>query len=387
MKILGFLILSLFLAACQRKGHYENEEVVLGYRGKARLNPYLAAERYFSQHLKVPVKASRSLMDLDDETAVVTMPASFLSTKVMGQRILDWVNEGGTLILLLEGGESRYDDFSKSPLGTHFNKDDLVEMELPGLDLILAETELTVEKSEFEMKKGGENDPGERSWHEEVVTMGETDFLLEQEGTNAFLGSGEDEAWPIVSADKGEGIIFFLASARPLRSAYLDRADHLDFLAAMIGDEPFGGVLFLYGEGFSFWSLLWRHGWRLLVAALVLLVFWLWLRLPRFGPRLEEARADDRQYDELLVAGGRFLWKRKAVVPLLLPLREEIRNRFHLRHELVTEAERASLFEDLAARSGLSLAEVIEAMSREDLQDGATLTRVVRALKKLNNTR
>lgn len=385
MKSLCFLMIAFVLTGCQRNGHYENEEIVLGYRGKARLNPYLAAERYFAEKLSVPVRSSRSLADLDESISVVTMPASFLSTRLMGQRVLDWVGNGGSLILLMEGGESHYNDFSDRALGPPKNEKNEKELELPGLDLILAKTDMTLETREFVMKKGGKDDPGERDWHEENVSMDERDFLLEQEGELAFAEDG-DEPWPVVSASPGEGIIYFLANARPLRSAYLDRADHLAFLETMIGD-PSGEVLFLYGEGFSFWSLVWRHGWRLVLAGLVMLMVWLWLRLPRFGPRQEEERADDRQYDELLLAGGRFLWKRKAVAPLLLPLREEIQRRFHLRHELVSEAERASLFEELSARSGMKLEEVIEAMSREDLQDGATLTRVVRGLKQLQNTR
>lgn len=385
MKILWFLMIPLVLTGCQRNGHYVNEEIVLGYRGKARLNPYLAAERYFAEKLSVPVRSSRSLADLDESIAVVTMPASFLSTRLMGQRVLDWVENGGSLILLMEGGESHYNDFSERVLGPAKNEGNEKKLELPGLDLILAETGMTLEKREFVMKEGGKDDPGERGWHEENVSMDETDFLLEQEGDLAF-SEYEAEPWPVVSTEPGGGIIFFLANARPLRSAYLDRADHLAFLEAMIGD-PVGEVLFLYGEGFSFWSLVWRHGWRLVLAGSVMLLVWLWLRLPRFGPRQEDERADDRQYDELLLAGGRFLWKRKAVVPLLLPLREEIQRRFHLRHELVSEAERTSLFEELAARSGMKLEEVIEVMSRVDLQDGATLTRVVSGLKKLQNTR
>ncbi len=388
MKKVFFLAFIFLLSGCQRKGHYVNDEIVLGYRGKARLNPYLAAERYFSGHLPVAVKSSRSLTDLDETVAVATMPASFLTTELMGQRVLDWVSRGGRLILLLEGGESTYDDFSSRPLGESGDDKILGGMELPGLDLILRSAGFGLGKRDFVEVKDGKNDPGKRNWHEHHLEMPGRDFTVEMEGDLALKSTrGGEKAWPFAWAANGAGEIYFLASARPLRSAYLDRADHLNFLAGMIGENPPGGVLFLYGEGFSFWSLLWRHGWRLVLAVLVMLIFWLWLRLPRFGPRLEDPSDDERQYDELLLASGRFLWKRKAVLSLIEPLREEIQQRFHLHHELLGEAEREPLFEHLAERGGLGLEEVIEIMSRKDFQDGASLTRVVRGLKKLHNTR
>jgi hypothetical protein len=62
--------------------------------GKARLNPYLAAEKYLDQQ-GWDVESSRTWSNYDDETQMIILPGSFLQTKGIAMRVLDWVNQGG----------------------------------------------------------------------------------------------------------------------------------------------------------------------------------------------------------------------------------------------------------------------------------------------------
>ena len=106
------LISLLFLTGCDPKEDRRKVgEVPLGYTGKARINPYLAAETYLNQQ-GWNAESSRTWSNYDYETQVIIMPGSFLQTKGMGIRVLEWVANGGNLVLTVEGGEPERNDFT-----------------------------------------------------------------------------------------------------------------------------------------------------------------------------------------------------------------------------------------------------------------------------------
>ena len=211
-------------------------------------------------------------------------------------------------------------------------------------------------------------------------------FKLEFEGENMFETS-EGAQSPVVEIHHGHGKVILVSHARPLRNAFIGRNDHAEFLRCMIENGTYYGKIgILHGQGLSFWRMVWRHGWRPLLVMLVILLMWLWMRLPRFGPRLRWVSSVGRDYGEQLRAGARFLWQRKSIGSMIRPLRKEIENRFQVKQGELDEATRASLFETASQRTGYTVEEVIEAMSRENFDDAASLTRVVRRLQKINHT-
>ena len=95
------------------------------------MNPYLAAERYLEAK-GFSAESSRTWSNYGIETSVIFMPASFLQTKGMALRALDWVGNGGTLVLTMQGGEPGRNDFADSYSGMVSEKGDFT-----GLDEIL----------------------------------------------------------------------------------------------------------------------------------------------------------------------------------------------------------------------------------------------------------
>ncbi len=208
----------------------------------------------------------------------------------------------------------------------------------------------------------------------------EQKFQVEFEGDLALkVENGEhwdlssDEFGRMVTTEYGFGDIMVLAHARAFRNAYIDRADHAGFVK-LIGDwRGRKSIVFLYGSGSSFFDLLWQHAWQALVAGIILLAFWLWMRIPRFGPLKEDEDVIRGGYGKELSASARFLWRKKQLHHYLRPLRDRI--------EAEHREDPETLYQNLAEQSGLSREEVVEAMTAPQTKDPASLTRIVHRLQ------
>src|SRR5690606_20163373 len=81
--------------------------------------------------------------------------------------------------------------------------------------------------------------------------------------------------------------------------------------------------LVLNADSPSFWRHLWQLsaiGCILLLAALVI---WLWHKVPRFGPVLEQRTTGRRQFLDHIQATAQFLFRKQGNDALITPLREE----------------------------------------------------------------
>ena len=368
------------LAGCQPEERKKIRDEPIGYRGEARVNPYLAAETYLSEK-GYDVESSRTWSNYRYETDVIIMPGSFLETKGMGIRGLEWIENPGTLILTVEGGEPDRNDFTDLSTGFGF----FDEEEFLGLDYLF-ET-LGVEVNELPLSEGPEEEVAEvghlaRPW--EVVrtkdSFGghELEFeggvsLSAQVGYNWTRERGERSR--MVSVGFGAGEVIVLAHARPFRNPYLSRADHADFLEYIADNYAVGNIVFLYGSSTSFFGLVWKEGHMAVVAGLILLAAWLWMRIPRFGPILQDNAIQRRPYGESLKASARFLWRGGQLEVLLRPLRARL--------EKENQGDPTTLYDRLAEESGLDREEVAEALTINPPKDPGHILKVVQKLQAL----
>ena len=116
-----------------------------------------------------------------------------------------------------------------------------------------------------------------------------------------------------------------------------------------------------------------------LVGIFILLVFWLWKNMSRFGPLLEVSERNHRDYLESVRNTGHFLWSQRRYDSLLQPLRNEIFKRSGMFNEQ-GEAS-ASLVENLSESSGVPENEVLDTLSRDENIDSQTMVKMTKNLQ------
>ncbi len=101
------LIVCVLFASC---GETEKKRRTVGYKGEARTNAFLAVQRMFRGQ-GWDVITQQGIGRLDDEIGTLFLPPSSLNTVGRAKRVIEWVDAGGHLVLMLEGGSTRGDDF------------------------------------------------------------------------------------------------------------------------------------------------------------------------------------------------------------------------------------------------------------------------------------
>ena len=449
----------LVLGSC---GKTELKKRTLGYKGEARANAFLAGQRYLRE-LGYEVESKSGVGRLDDEVMTLFLPTSSLNTSGRGKRVMNWVSEGGHVVVMLENGHKRGNDFIPRNVYSKGFIEDLekakVELEkeeesvesdesvdserseggeisaeaekgedaedveqLPGVEYIFAEVGVELApwiKGEAEKMERDdweamvESERALLNASECVVTFDERELTFYQwdgaviryastEGaadTDAEGDSGEgsedasddgshssdDGDFHIVSMYYGDGMVTLLGDASPLRNRYIGFADHADFLAAIVDSSPTydGLVIFSSGSGDSFFSLIWQHFSYAVIGLAVVVVFWLWCYLPRFGPVEDLSEGHMRDFSGQLQGVGRFLWRYKSEEALLAALRSSITRKVGSGGE---QGQDKDFFEKLAERSSLPVGAVIEAMSSHGIRDHGTMVRVVRNLQAILQT-
>ena len=316
------------------------EEVDAGYRGAARTNPYLATERLLTR-LGAEAETVHGSLELPPPTAT----AIFLGSEPLPvnqdlDALLDWVSDGGRLVVTPAGAAS-FD-----ALLAHFRLE-VVRPESTEALPAEADTRGATETVEVDA-------PGERTPLRVAVPRGRRLVPREAEGST-------DE--PVAEASVlrryalGAGEVYVLADGSFLRNEAIGRLDHARLAWALAdrvhrsGNEPTRVILVVRDAVPSLAVLLARHAWPVLIAGALLLLAWLRLAMSRSGPALAEPSLDRRRLLEHVEAAGGFLWRQGGSAALVESTRRAVLARVHLREpawetlppeELARRAARAS---------------------------------------------
>jgi hypothetical protein len=358
VKFFRLLLMALALTNCD----YEEVTREIGYKGKARLNPWLAAER-FSAHYEGDVRSLAAWSAPDFEDAVWFVPASILSNESYTRQVGNWAADGGHLVVLVEHASSETNDWSGGDVDPEL--DPALLNLLEGAGIVLKDSEgrdpLSVEEIEFE----------EKSF--EVDAKSDTRVAVDEGKPGVFA-----------SAEYGDGRISVLTDARLFRNRWIGEKQHAAFLDALIQATGYdGNIGFIRGSGLSLWGLLGDHLWPVLLGLGVLTILWLWKSLARFGPlEAESGTSTLRGFDHHLEALGDFQWRLDGGAALLVPLRAQI-----VEHgqRLSARAGRRDddFFQFLADRAGLPRERVFRALAEPAPPDSAVLTRTTADLQRL----
>ncbi|HSP43885.1 MAG TPA: DUF4350 domain-containing protein [Luteolibacter sp.] len=344
----------LAVAGCD----YREVEREIGYKGKARVNPWLAAERFVEKRGD-EVLSVVSWTPPEWNDAAWLMPATVLGNESFVRRVERWVRGGGHLILLIEYADAASHDWSWG------HADPVIE---PVLTNLLEDAGLRlVENAGVEAGR--------------VRFMGE-DYQVSA-GSDFGIAAGDEKAGIFASVDMSAGMISVVTDARIFRSRWIGEKDHAALLAALVDASPnHGRIAFLRGTALSFWSLLGEFLAPLLIALTAWLVFWLWQHLARFGPvEAAENPAETRSYTHHLEALGHFHWKLDRAAALFGALRARVTDAAHRAGQRAGRGGDLPTF--LAERSGLPQERVAAILTGTSPKDAVSLTRATADLQEL----
>jgi hypothetical protein len=351
------VILTLFaLTGCD----YDEVKREIGYKGKARINPWLAAERFCGRY-GGKVKSLPSWTAPVRGDAVWFVPASLLNNDSFTRRLENWVKDGGHLVILVEHANAETNDWSPYSM----------------------EPELVSPVIHMLVRAGIELTPSEKTMKASKIRFSGNSYTVNASSETSVKVRSKKPA-VFASTKSGAGRLTVLTDARLFRNRWIGDEEHAALLDALItATNSAGNIGFLRGSGLSLWGLLCDHLWPLLWGLGVLTGLWLWKNFARFGP-VEATTGPSvlRGYDHHLEALGDFQWRVDRAAGLLHPLRLQIIERGQ-RISMRAGHRDDDFFQFLADRAGIPRERVNRAMSESSPPDSAILTRITADLQRL----
>lgn len=375
---------ALLLCGCG-KGHWEDVEKITGYKGKARLNPFLAAERLLNE-LGHDAHAAKSLGKLPSHDAAIFISGEGGLPEGRAKQLLRWAYSGGHLIYFLDGTRP-YNDFDTqfgayiSALLLDEQKDPVLEQLGVGVQKRFPDEEIKDllqksagnqddESEEDDEEKKSTEDESKLESHEEVAWNGKTyhlslggyqNMILKRKLKPGEFSAGSKNESLALHLRHGMGSVTLLAHARPFRNHWIGEDDHARWLSALVGENGSKEVLFVAATTGSFFGLLWQHGWMAVVTLVLCLGFWLWQQMPRFGPLADVELDSTRHFASHIGALGEFFWRMRRVTLLVNSARDAVWERVRERHRSLDDGSRQmndQLAEEISRRSGLPVKRV-----------------------------
>ncbi len=350
------LALALFcLTACD----YTEVEREIGYKGRARVNPWLAAERFIGR-LGYETQPVISWTEPGHGDAVWIVPASILSNVSFTRGMDEWVRDGGHLILLVERTDSATNDWR----GRHSP---------PSIEQALTDM---LRRAGLSLETSGD------ARVREIEYQG-TIYKVDAE-SDAVVSINGEKGGVFATTECGDGRITVITDGRIFRNRWIGERDHAALLAALVDSGGHDGIVGIARDsGLSFWSLLREHLSPILLAGAVCLLLWLWRNMSRFGPVEPDAPPPvSRGYEHHLEALGRFHWKLDHAATLLARLRAQVAELGH--HSSIAAGRgEADLHTFLAERAGLPPERVARALSEDAPRDPNAFTLITADLQKL----
>lgn len=423
-------LLCLLLPACD--GKWVDETTELGHKGKARLQPFLAAQQLL-ERLGHEARQVHTLQEMPPpERSMLVVSAEGGMPEGRSRQLLQWVKRGGHLLYALEGCAPANDWASLSGGGgiaalfsTHDEDPLLRELKIKAKGGVKVEQilgfmrqareslkEKDAEGSESpddaEAKEAKPVEPDtleEEEDHDEedlvpeeiphavegIVIGGQTFRLdvpkihtlkLSRKLKKGEFIAGTPGAASVLSLHHGNGRVTVLTHARPLRNRWLDENDHAPWLAALLA-EGAHEVRFLTALQGSFFALLWSRAWMPIIGLGVIVLAWLGMHLPRFGPIRRVELHETRHFADHLSSLGQFFHRLRRDDVLLAAVQDAVRVRA-LKARPHLAADEAALHEWLAAVSAQPVEQIRALLAPvKGALSPHQLTRRIAALQKL----
>lgn len=321
------------------------EQRLVGLRGEAVRNPYLALQRLASGY-------GWSVTKVKDAEVLNTLPAQAtlllpdrrlaLMTRERVEQLLLWVESGGHL--LVEAEILRYEDPLLNDIGVARKERDRKK---------------PYRREQFRLP--GNDKPLEIDFAPHLELSDESD-----ERDDIALQLPEGSGTRLLQYQIGAGRITVLASFNFFTYRNIGRYDHAEFIWNLIDSPEQKRELWMLTHPLypSIWQWLWEHAWMVLLSGFALLLLWLWSIVPRFGPLLPEPTLARKSLVEHLTAVGRFSWRSERSVALLRVSREAILRRLAWRRPHIANSPPATRDQAMAKLAACNPQRMTEALQR-----------------------
>ncbi len=386
----------------------------LGWGEEARKNPYLAAQ-YFIEKKQVSVDSYSSLERLDnlpENGTIILSDSSHVFSKEMMNRLLEWLENGGHLIVAapdpssdaveillehfsIESVESDYSEevieeeiedtdgspddeaidqeeeketkFSERLRQANIDIDENKELvEEPGIKDEIAEFEKSIPDSNLTLMtfQGYENTVRAHYIHDYVLyhpyfSVEDPDAYL---GYKPFYWSGDEYGTHMMQFYIEEGLLTVMSDIEIWESSEIKYFEHAKLLDILITHD--NAVNIIYGmQKPSLFTLMFRYAYELLLAFSLWLVAWLIYKGQRFGSVRKFEVTTRRSMKEHVHANAAYCWRGKFQDLLLNPVKKEIQTKASYcftDYSLLTEDEQ---YQRLSECSGVNLADVKRLMN------------------------
>jgi len=376
VRVLAMSLVVITLSSCDR-GEWETVEEEGGFKGAAKWDHFLAARR-FLEGMGVWAEKRNDITVLPEpwEDVALIVPTETIDSEARVEAFSSWMGNGGHLIFINDGNRPGLQ--SKIT----FTDEDGDEQEIEFDD---ASNDVEIDHASELMSRVG-LEFGEISSEDRVSGVVRVSFSGElfevglPRGCHGVRDAGTEDSYAAVATMiYGAGRLTYMAHATPFTNEEISEHDHAALLWQLVSLDPDSvEVNWLRGGRVSLWGLLKAHAWHLLICLAVLIFFWLWRNLRRFGPPAPDPEGSNREYLGHLEATGDYLWRVKRPTLMVDSLRRRVISECRGSLPPGMSVERG-----LAELSGRTEDEIRETLTSEPDTDGPGFVRMIRELQNL----
>lgn len=259
--------------------------------------------------------------------------------------LLDWVKDGGHLVVALPQGDADLDRDDGEPTLT----------EILGV----------------QRRPRNEDDDGDGCLRlsapgaakPEELFCGARRFDLSQ-GAPVFGLRDPAGGWAMARIAHGKGSVDVLSSLQLVQRNAIESPVNAWLVAQLLApNDGHGSFHLIYEPGLpSLWLVVWRKGWMAWAPALLALAAWLWWRAQRIGPLLPGHVRQRRSLIEHVSASGELLWRFRRGDLLHQAVRARFLARLRRRDPIAATQPDALQAEMIAAATGIPAATIQRAM-------------------------
>lgn len=396
--VLGLLLLGGVLWYAQWFfTHFERQtrQERTGISPEARKNRFLAAQMFLAKNgLKVKSQSGRDIFALHPSTRDTIFLGShsrfFLERN--GSRLIEWVRNGGNLILVPDNEPFEKDDplglFQELGVELRFVEEDKAAEcknkkgkcksaqgnDKESIDDTLADPE-KLKKLRYHTVTFRSDDPGEFK-----AQFLRDRYLLDNKG-KAEVVVGDDGQPNLLMYSLGEGSITVLSDVHLFRNTAIGDLDHA-YLFNLLADRPGTIWIFYSADMPSLLMLLWQHTPYLLLVLCLLILLAGWGMLRKSGPQLKPQFDSRRNLLEHLNATAEYSWRTDKARQLFDDNRTAVEQAWRRRHPQLNTLNQEQRCEWIADKTGLA-ARAVERTLYDEMTSEQDFIRATSVMQKL----